>query len=128
MGMERIIELVRMVQGESSGYVPDAYLAVLGAAAETAGTKMAEALRSAGLSIMMHCGGGALKNQLKRADRSGARFALVLGDDELARGAVVVKALRETAEQRVIPSAELAEYLNTTLRDNRVNTRRRQEA
>ena len=126
MGMERVIELVRMVQGGSPGYVPDAYLAMLGAAAETAGMKMAEALRGAGLSIMMHCGGGALKNQLKRADRSGARFALVLGDDELARGAVVVKPLRDAADQRVIPSAELADYLNTMLRDN-MNRRRRQE-
>ena len=56
-----------------------------------------EALRAAGVSVLMHAGGGSMKSQFKRADASGARYALIFGDDELARGEVALKPLRDAA-------------------------------
>jgi histidyl-tRNA synthetase len=61
-----------------------------------------DALRSAGLAVQMHAGGGSLKAQFKKADASGARFALVFGADELAQGQVAVKPLRDAAAAQVL--------------------------
>jgi histidyl-tRNA synthetase len=77
-----------------------------------------EALRAAGLSVQMHAAGadgwGGMKAQFRRADASGARHALVFGDDELARGEVAVKALRDaTAPQRLMPLADLGSWART---------------
>ena len=67
-----------------------------------------EVLRAAGVGVLMHAGGGSMKSQFKKADASGARFALIFGDDELARGEVAVKPLRDGgAEQRSVPLAGL---------------------
>ena len=62
-----------------------------------------EALREAGVAVQMHAGGGSFKSQFKKADASGARFALVFGADELARGEVAVKPLRGDGEQVTRP-------------------------
>jgi histidyl-tRNA synthetase len=64
-----------------------------------------------GLRLSLHCGGGSLKSQFKRADRSGAELALVLGEAEWARGAVAVKPLRGGGEQSEIARDELATRL-----------------
>jgi histidyl-tRNA synthetase len=113
LGEERVVELMR-VQGRPEDAVgPDVYLALAGAAAESAGIALAESLRNAvpGLRIETNCGGGSFKSQLKRADRSGARIALILGEDEVARRVVTLKALREDAPQRQVPLEELATEL-----------------
>ncbi len=86
----------------------DAYVVLGDAAALPRATALAEALRAAGLAVLLHAGGkeglGSFKAQFKRADASGARFALIVGSDELARGEVSVKPLREAgAEQRRRP-------------------------
>ncbi len=60
---------------------------------------------------MSHCGGGSFKSQFKKADRSGARFALVLGEDELEQGVIGVKYLREEREQERVVLDSLASYL-----------------
>ena len=60
----------------------------------------------------MNCGAGSFKSQLKRADRSGARYAVILGDEELARGVAGLKALREEAGQSAVPLADLAGELS----------------
>lgn len=60
---------------------------------------------------MSHCGGGNFKKQMKRADKSGARIALVIGEDELANNQVAVKYLRETKEQELVAHDELAAYI-----------------
>jgi histidyl-tRNA synthetase len=60
-----------------------------------------EALRAQGLTVVMHSGGGSFKSQLKKADASGARYALIFGDDEIAQGMVTVKALRDGAGEQV---------------------------
>jgi histidyl-tRNA synthetase len=77
-------------------------LAVVGSEAERLGVVWAEQLRSAcpQLRVMLNCGGGGFKTQLKRADKSGATFALVLGEEEARNGRIGVKPLRREAAQR----------------------------
>jgi histidyl-tRNA synthetase len=109
LGEERIVELMRLQQLVGNEAAPDVYLVLAGAAAEEAGLKLAETLRDevAGLKVETNCGGGSFKSQLKRADRSGARYAVILGDEEVARGVAAVKALREESGQREVPLASL---------------------
>jgi histidyl-tRNA synthetase len=113
LGEERIVELMRVRQGAADEAVADVYVALAGEAAERAGLQLAERLRDAlpGLRVETNCGGGSFKSQLKRADRSGARLAVILGDDELARGTATVKSLREAGEQRQVPLASLPEVV-----------------
>jgi len=110
LGEERIVELMRLQGRAGNESEPHVYLALAGAAAEAAGLQLAETLRDAvpGLRIETHCGGGGFKSQLKRADRSGAGHALILGDDEVARQVATLKPLREDAGQRQVPLADLA--------------------
>ena len=68
-----------------------------------------EGLRAAGVPVLMHAGGGSMKAQFKRADASGARYAIIFGDDELARGEVALKDLRDAAAaQRTVALADVA--------------------
>jgi histidyl-tRNA synthetase len=96
MGQERIVELLRVQQGEIAAVAPDIYLVVAGPAAEAQGVALAERLRKAlpRVRIETNCGGGSFKSQLKRADKSGAQLAVVLGDAETERGAAGLKSLR----------------------------------
>jgi histidyl-tRNA synthetase len=109
LGEERVVELMRLQGQAGAESAVDVYLALAGAAAERTGLQLAERLRDAlpGLRIETNCGGGSFKSQLKRADRSGARLALILGDDELARGVATLKPLRETTEQHQVPLDQL---------------------
>jgi histidyl-tRNA synthetase len=109
LGEERIVELMRLQDRIANESAVDVYLALAGTAAERAGLQLAERLRDAlpGLRVETNCGGGSFKSQLKRADRSGARVALILGDDELALGVATLKPLRETLEQRQVAFDEL---------------------
>ena len=110
LGEERIVELMRLSPGATAEASVDVYLALAGEAAERTGLRLAERLRDAlpGLRVETNCGGGSFKSQLKRADRSGARLAVILGDDEVARGVATVKPLRENGEQRQVPLEGLA--------------------
>jgi histidyl-tRNA synthetase len=113
LGEERIVELMRLRQGAAAAADVDVYLALAGEAAERTGLRLAERLRDAlpGLRVETNCGGGSFKSQLKRADRSGARLAVILGDDEVARGVATVKPLREAGEQRQVPLEGIAETI-----------------
>jgi histidyl-tRNA synthetase len=113
LGEERIVELMRLQGLAGDGAAPDVYLVLAGPAAEAAGLPLAESLRDAvhGLRIETNCGGGSFKSQLKRADRSGARCALILGDDEVARKVATLKPLREDAGQKQVPLDGLAAEL-----------------
>ncbi|MEK7223788.1 MAG: His/Gly/Thr/Pro-type tRNA ligase C-terminal domain-containing protein, partial [Pseudomonadota bacterium] len=82
----------------------------LGEVAEEHGLALAERLRDAGLRIECNCGGGGLKVQLKRADRSGARHALLLGEDEVRNASITIKDLRDGV-QRSIAQGELIDLL-----------------
>lgn len=109
MGMERMVSLMEAEGVSVPDSAPHAYLVRVGAEAERAGLKLAEQLRSAlpGLRLLMDCSGGDFGKQLKRADKSGARVALVLGDHEARKHEVGFKPLRNTTEQISI-SWELA--------------------
>ena len=77
----------------------------------------AEELRAAlpGLRLQANCGGGSFKSQFKRADRSGAGFALVIGDDEVAQQQVIVKPLRSDAAQETVLQQDIAGILGKRL-------------
>jgi histidyl-tRNA synthetase len=115
IGLERLTALLGDRQaGIAAELAPDIY--VLNAAAhEGAGLILAEELRNAvpERSIVYHCGSAGLKNQLKRADRSGARLAVIIGEDELAAGEVTLKPLRGDRDQRRIRRTELDNELRS---------------
>jgi len=99
LGVERVLELVKE-QGEAfSAPVPDVYAIIPDAAALPLAMRTLQALRAAGVAAQMHAGGGegmgSMKSQFKKADASGAAYGLIFGADELARGEVTVKALRD---------------------------------
>ncbi|MBK5967827.1 MULTISPECIES: histidine--tRNA ligase [Thiorhodovibrio] len=112
MGLERLLELSAPT-AEDLDDAPDLYLVAVGEQAEAEAVLVAEQVRERlpGWRLLCHCGGGSFKSQFKKADRSGARFALVLGDDELAEGQIGVKALRGDAQQQRIALDHLADYL-----------------
>jgi histidyl-tRNA synthetase len=118
MGLERLITLLEETDMKERLPLPDVYLVTLGEASERAGLKLAERLRDAlpALRLINHCGGGGFKSQLKKADKSQARFALILGEDELAQREIVVKPLRG-GEQFRIALVELEATLTGLLAD-----------
>jgi histidyl-tRNA synthetase len=97
LGIERLLLLLEELKLYGPSQAPDAYCVIASETAVAQAVALAETLRAQGLSVLMHSGGGSLKSQLKKADASGARHALILGDDELAQGMVTVKALRDGA-------------------------------
>jgi histidyl-tRNA synthetase len=114
LGVERVVALVEQAGTAAALPGADVYVIAQGTAAERAALVHAESLRDAlpGRRIELNLGGGNFKAQFRRADRSGARVALVLGDDELARGVVQVKSLRESGGQvEVAPSQVVAEIM-----------------
>ncbi|SEL53756.1 histidine--tRNA ligase [Halomonas daqiaonensis] len=119
MGIERLVLLL-----DTLGLVPDTvhdeldvYLLPMGEAATAAALLLGERLRESlpELRLQMHCGSGSFKSRMKKADRSGARLALLLGEDELAEGSVALKFLREEREQRRLSLAELTDTLTSLL-------------
>ncbi len=117
MGVERLVSLLEAEQVPREQYRPHAYLVLVGDGAQQQGLLLAEQLRDALplLRLETHCGGGSFKSQFKKADKSGARLALVLGEDEVANGTLGIKFLREETEQQVLEQAQaeafLADYL-----------------
>ena len=110
IGMERLVELLALRGDSHQAVRPHGYLILLGEEAEKRGLKLAESLRSAGFRIEYNCGGGGLKAQLKRADRSGARHALLIGEDEVRNASITIKDLRDGA-QRSVAQSELIDLL-----------------
>lgn len=98
IGLERVF-LLMQEYGIGAESRPDAYLVNVGELAEAASAEIAETMRDAGLSVVMHAGGGSFKSQMKKADRSGARFALILGDDEVQTNQIAVKPMQVAGEQ-----------------------------
>ncbi len=104
LGMERLLALVEMVSVIQADPVAEIYVIRVGVAAECAGMRLAEQIRSTlpGLKVMVNCGGGSFKSQFKRADKSEAKYALILGEDEVKQGVVAIKSLRTEAEQQIL--------------------------
>jgi len=117
MGLERLILMLEQQPEAVPVGVPDAYLVMVGEAAQQAGMRLAEELRDQlpALRLLTHCGGGGFKSQFKKADRSGARFALIFGEEELTRGVIGVKPLRDNSDQMEIELTRLAGYLRSSL-------------
>ena len=113
LGIERLIELLDIpeeVQRESN---LDVYLVLVGDKAVSKGMPLAESWRNdvPGLKLQVNCGAGSMKSQMKKADKSGANIAFLLGDDELEKNVVTVKYLREKKEQEVIELSKISDYL-----------------
>lgn len=106
MGMERVL-LVMQAHEITARCEPDAFMVHAGEAAGSAAWKLAEWLRDGGRSVVMG-NGGSFKSQMKKADASGARFAIILGDEEVAAGELTLKPLRDnTPQQRMTREAAL---------------------
>jgi len=117
MGQERIVMLLQKQNLELLKDRPQIYLVLVGEDVQIPGFKLAERLRDAwpDLAVQINLGGGSFKTQFKRADKSGAEFALVLGDDEAARGVVAVKALRRELAQEECPMEQISERIGILL-------------
>jgi histidyl-tRNA synthetase len=116
MGVERLLALMAESGVAIAEQVPDVYVLRQGEAAFSWGELVAEQLRDSGLSVVLHCGGGSFKSQMKKADGSGARYAVILGDDEVAAMMLSVKALRAQAgqqEQRRVTLPEACEIIKS---------------
>ncbi|CAD6536375.1 histidine--tRNA ligase [Paraburkholderia metrosideri] len=121
MGVERILELLKEEQLVPEAEGCDVYVVHQGDAAREQAFIIAERLRDTGLDVILHCSAdgqsASFKSQMKRADASGAAFAVVLGEDEIANGTVGVKPLRDTnsnggkSEQHNVPAEDLTEFL-----------------
>ena len=106
IGMERIVLLLQEA-GVAAVRGPLAYVVHDGDAGASLAWRAAEMLRDAGCAVVVNAGGGSFKSQMKKADASGARFALLIGPDEAAASSVSVKPLRESGEQKTVPVAGL---------------------
>ena len=113
MGVERLVALMDEEGVAPPDAAPQVYMVRVGTEAERAGFLLAERLRDAlpDLRLVMDCSGGNFGNQLKRADKSGARFALILGEQEAEQGQAGIKPLRENGEQVSLAWDQVAGYL-----------------
>ena len=112
IGLDRLIALLEAMDSLPKIAKIDAYLVAVGEQASKQSLQLAEKLRDQipDLKLITHCGGGSFKSQFKRADRSGARWTLILGDDEVAKKVIGVKTM-ETGEQETISWEALTTYL-----------------
>lgn len=115
LGMERLIDLLDSPERLNAAALPQAYLIAVGDEAECRVTGLAERLRDAlpNLRLQTHCGGGSFKSQFKRADKSGAHVALILGEDEVRDHRISIKSLRDGEGQKSLTENEAIAYLNT---------------
>ncbi|HEU4853517.1 MAG TPA: histidine--tRNA ligase [Telluria sp.] len=119
MGIERLIELMKLAGEPAEPAQCDVYMVHQGEEAQLQAFVLAERIRDAGLDVVLHCatatGAGSFKNQMKKADGSGAAYAVILGEDEIANKSAAVKDLRgkegETVQQASVPFDEVVDYL-----------------
>jgi histidyl-tRNA synthetase len=109
LGIERVIELIREARSGEAASSTDVYVLHQGGATAQRAFLLAEAMRDCGLDVICHTGEGSMKSQMKRADASGAEYAVIVGEAEAAANAATIKALRAAdsavpyAEQRIVP-------------------------
>jgi histidyl-tRNA synthetase len=122
MGMERLVLLLAAAGSSVAARAPDVYVMAVGEGAQVAAVSAVEALRDAlpGLKALQHTGGGSFKSQMKKADKSGARVALIWGEDEVHSDSVTVRPLRaddqgKRGEQQTVPREELTAILQAAL-------------
>lgn len=119
IGLERLISLLEAGDALPETQGPDVYLVAVGDAAAAQSLLLAESLRDQlpELRLISHCGGGSFKSQFKRADRSGARWTLILGEEEMAQQIIGVKTMA-TGEQQTLAWSELANFLSAASKIN----------
>jgi histidyl-tRNA synthetase len=119
MGIERLLALLEE-QGCQSDDAVDVFMVMQGDTAQSAGMLLAEQIRDAwpSLKLQANCGGGSFKSQVKKADKSNAKIALILGDDEVKQNKVAVKHLREQMEQILVEQTGVVAVLATWLKKN----------
>lgn len=117
LGLERLIELLEIPEDVQRENNLNAYLVLVGDKALSKGMPLSEQWRNevAGLKLQVNCGGGSIKSQMKKADKSNADIAFILGEDELERNVITVKYLREKKEQEIIKLDEVAIFLKKNL-------------
>jgi histidyl-tRNA synthetase len=118
MGIERLIELMKSAGEPAAPSQCDVYMVHQGDQAQLQAFVLAERIRDAGLDVVLHCatqaGPGSFKSQMKKADGSGAAFAVILGEDEIANNVAAVKSMRGEAgeqQQASVPFDEVVDYL-----------------
>lgn len=120
LGVERVLELIKQQGGDAPSLVPDVYAIIPSESGLPLAVSTMEGLRQRGISVQMHAafaggaGMGSMKSQFKKADASGASYALVFGDNEVSRGAVIVKSLRDGSGAQVERTlANMADWAST---------------
>lgn len=111
MGIERLLALMQECGKNITSPAPDIYIAHQGEEGADYAWKCAEFLRDEGLNIILHCGGGSFKSQMKKADATGASYALIIGDDEVKAQEVTLKPLRESIEQASMKLSAVTELI-----------------
>ncbi len=116
-GLERLLSLLE-TNGTLPRIYPHAYLVMSGETATRAGLLLAETLRDRipELRLLSDCDGGSFKSQIKRADKSGATYALILGEQELSEGIISIKSLREAVPQMSLPQPAVIDFLINNIR------------
>ncbi|WP_020159584.1 histidine--tRNA ligase [Methylobacter marinus] len=117
MGMERLLALMETLENVPVAKSVNVYMIRVGETADRAGLRFAEALRDEvpALKLQMHCGGGSFKSQFKKADKTGADYAIILGDDEVSRGEVGIKSLRHEQEQQTLSQPQAIAFFKEHL-------------
>jgi histidyl-tRNA synthetase len=115
LGIERLVELYKTCGSADVLAGPDAYIVAVGDVAGAEAMLLAEKLRAENpaLAVEVNLGGGSFKSQFKRADKSGSRFALILGEQELADGSIGIKDLRAQGEQLTLPLSDLQQIISS---------------
>ena len=117
IGLERLIELVDLLDQNQQNDPPKIYIVAVGAQAEGQGLILAEELRDTypNFSIEMNLGGGSFKQQFKRADKAGADIALIIGEDEIANNTVGIKSMQSGDQQKSVKRKDLLDRINQLL-------------
>jgi histidyl-tRNA synthetase len=124
MGIERLLALMETLGNVPVARAVDVFMIRVGEIAEREGLRFAETIRNEvpGLKLQVNCGGGSFKSQFKKADKSGAEYAIILGDDEVSRGEVSVKSLRNEQGQQTLSQTQTIAFLQDLyIGEGRVN-------
>jgi histidyl-tRNA synthetase len=121
MGIERMLALIEVAGNIPSTRAVDVFMIRVGEAAEREGLRFAEIIRNEvpGLKLQVNCGGGSFKSQFKKADKIGAEFAIILGDDEVSRGELSIKSLRDEQGQRTLTQEHAVMFFQEFLKQNK---------
>ncbi len=111
IGIERLLALLQEDGKANPSADLDVYLVHQGASASRFASTVAEYLRDQGFKLILHCGGGSFKAQMKKADASAARYAVIIGEDEAAIGQVTLKSLRGTSTQKLLQVSDLKDNI-----------------